>query len=43
MSNRVIEQMLKAYDLNSYYNKKNAMKEIMQEVILCGLSHSGFF
>ena len=43
MSNRVIEQMLTAYDLNSYYNKKNAMKEIMQEVVLCGLSRSGFF
>lgn len=43
MNNRVVEQMLTAYDLNSYYNKKNAMKEIMQEIVLCGLSRSGFF
>lgn len=43
MSNRIIEQMLAAYDLNSYYDKKNAMKEVMQEIVLCGLSRSGFF
>lgn len=43
MSNRIIEQMLAAYDLNSYYDKKNAMKEVMQEIVLCGLSSSGFF
>ena len=43
MSNRIIEQMLAAYDLNSCYDKKNAMKEVMQEIVLCGLSRSGFF
>lgn len=43
MSNRIIGQMLAAYDLNSYYDKKNAMKEVMQEIVLCGLSRSGFF
>ena len=43
MSNRIIEQMLAAYDLNSYYDQKNAMKEVMQEIVLCGLSRSGFF
>ena len=43
MKNRVIEQMLTVYDSNSYYDKKNVMKEIMQEIVLCGLSRSGFF
>ena len=43
MSNRVIEQMLTAYNFNSYYDKKNAIKEIMQEIVLCGLSRSVFF
>lgn len=33
MSNRIIEQMLAAYDLNSYYDKKNARKEVMQEIV----------
>lgn len=43
MSNTVIEQMLRHYDLRSEYDKKNAMKEIMQEIVLCGLSRGGFF
>ena len=39
----VIEQMLKNYQVDNIYDKKNAMKEIMQEIVLCGLSRAGFF
>lgn len=38
-----IEQMLKSYNVENVYHKKNAMKEIMQEIVLCGLSRAGFF
>jgi predicted nucleotidyltransferase component of viral defense system len=38
-----IEQMLKNYHVENIYDKKNAMKEIMQEIVLCGLSRAGFF
>lgn len=41
--NRSIEQMLKNYDVQNIYDKKNAMKEIIQEIVLCGLSRAGFF
>ncbi|MBR1662195.1 MAG: nucleotidyl transferase AbiEii/AbiGii toxin family protein [Acidaminococcaceae bacterium] len=43
MENTVLEQMLRRYDLKSDYDRKNAMKEIMQEIVLCGLSRGGFF
>lgn len=39
----VIEQMLKNYNVKNLYGRKNAMKEIMQEIVLCGLSRAGFF
>ena len=39
----VIEQMLKNYHVANMYDRKNAMKEIMQEIVLCGLSRAGFF
>lgn len=39
----VLEQMLKNYDIENIYDQKNAMKEIMQEIVLCGLSRAGFF
>lgn len=39
----VIEQMLKGYNVRNIYEQKNAMKEIMQEIVLCGLSRAGFF
>lgn len=38
-----IEQMLKGYQAENIYDRKNAMKEIMQEIVLCGLSRAGFF
>lgn len=41
--NGVIEQMLAQYSSETGYDKKNIMKEIMQEIVLCGLSRAGFF
>ena len=41
--NKAIEQMLKNYQIENIYDQKNAMKEIMQEIVLCGLSRAGFF
>ena len=40
---KIIEQMLKNYRIDNIYDRKNAMKEILQEIILCGLSRAGFF
>jgi predicted nucleotidyltransferase component of viral defense system len=39
----IIEQMLQSYNVENIYDRKNAMKEIMQEIVLCGLSRIGFF
>ena len=41
--NTVLEQMLAKYELNSDYDRVNALKEILQEITLCGLSRGGFF
>jgi len=41
--NTSIEEMLKKYNANSPEDKKNAIKEIMQEIVLSGLSRGGFF
>lgn len=41
--NTALEEMLKKYNIVTPEEKKNAMKEIMQEIILCGLSRAGFF
>ena len=41
--NSAIEQMLKSYQVENIYDKENAMKEIIQEIVLCGLSRAGFF
>lgn len=41
--NAAIKQMLKGYQVENIYDRKNAMKEIMQEIVLCGLSRAGFF
>ena len=37
-----IERMLESYEVETIYDQKNAMKEIMQEIVLCGLSRAGF-
>lgn len=41
--NDMIAQMLQQYPAETIYDRKNAMKEIMQEIVLCGLSRAGFF
>ena len=41
--NSALSQMLSTYDIKTIYDRKNAMKEIMQEIVLCGLSRAGFF
>ena len=41
--NSVISEMLKQYRTDGLTDKKNAVKEIMQEIVLCGLSRAGFF
>ena len=40
--NAVIEQMLKPYEAQTLYDKENAIKEVVQEIVLCGLSRAGF-
>lgn len=39
----MIEEMLKSHNTQTIYDKKNAMKEVIQETVLCGLSRAGFF
>lgn len=41
--NSILEQMLKKYEARNTEDQKNALKEIMQEIVLCGLSRAGFF
>ena len=41
--NSVISEMLSQYPDASPYDRENALKEVMQEVVLCGLSRAGFF
>ena len=41
--NNVLSEMLKQYHADGLTDKKNAIKEIMQEIVLCGLSRAGFF
>lgn len=38
-----VQQMLEKYDCKTSDDYKNALKEIIQEVALCGLSRGGFF
>ena len=39
----MIEQMLSQHPSETLNDKKNSIKEVVQEVILCGLSRAGFF
>lgn len=41
--NNILEQMLKKYNTNNLQDEKNAIKEIIQEIVLCGLSRGNFF
>ena len=43
MFDEKIEQMLKRYDLNTIHDHENALKEIIQEVVLLGLWRSKFY
>ena len=40
---QVLGQMLSKYQIHNIDDKKNAIKEIVQEIVLCGLSRGGFF
>lgn len=42
-SGNAIERMLQPYELASLNDRRNAAKEVIQEIVLCGLSRSGFF
>lgn len=39
----ILNQMLEMYPLNNEKEKLNALKEVVQEVVLCGLSRGNFF
>ena len=41
--NNVVEQMLSQHRSETLGEKKNSIKEVVQEIILCGLSRAGFF
>ena len=41
--NTIVEQMIRTYAAQTIYDQKNAMKEVMQEIVLCELSRAGFF
>lgn len=41
--NTIINTMLQNYTLNNVIDKKNAIKEITQEIVLSGLYRAGFF
>lgn len=41
--NYILKQMIEKYDIYDFLSAKNAIKEIMQEITLCGLARSDFF
>lgn len=41
--NNVLKNMLSKYDIKNTIDETNAMKEIIQEIVICGLSRGGFF
>lgn len=41
--NTVLEQMIEHYNPKNIDDKRNVIKEVMQEIALCGLSKAGFF
>ena len=43
MNNDIYENMLSAYDLSTEQQKRNAIFEVNQQVLLCGLYNGGFF
>ena len=43
MKNEIYDSMLSRYDLTTEQNKRNAIFEVNQQVILAGLYNGGFF
>lgn len=41
--NNVLQTMLSKYEIKNNTDETNAMKEIIQEIVLCGLSRGRFF
>lgn len=41
--NSVLQKMLSKYEIKNTTDETNAMKEIIQEIVICGLSRGGFF
>ena len=41
--NHILTEMLTRYQTENLTDRKNAVKEVMQEIVLCGLSRAGFF
>ena len=41
--NHILTEMLARYQTENLTERKNAVKEVMQEIVLCGLSRAGFF
>lgn len=41
--NNILNQMLEKYEIKNIQDEENAIKEIIQEIVLCGLSRGGFF
>ena len=41
--NHILTEMLARHQTESLTDRKNAVKEVMQEIVLCGLSRAGFF
>lgn len=41
--NHILTEMLARYQTENLNDRKNAVKEIMQEIVLCGLARAGFF
>lgn len=39
----ILEQMVEAYQSKNNEEKRNVVKEVMQEITLCALSKAGFF
>lgn len=41
--NSILKNMLDKYEIKNSIDETNAMKEIIQEIVICGLSRGGFF
>lgn len=39
----ILEQMIESYNPRNNEEKRHVVKEVMQEIVLCGLSKAGFF